>query len=339
MFNSARLKLTAWYILILMSVSILFSAAFYQVSTREIQQLINRIEYDEQASDAIIFRRPHLPPHILTLEELYKVKSRLWIRLMITNIFILLVAGGASYFLAGKTLQPIKEMLDEHNQFITDASHELRTPIATLRAEMEASLLERKITDAQARRLITSNLEELSALQELSNKLLQLAQSPTTEKPSILEEVSINETLGKVHKKLATLANEKKIQIEQNLDPKDAIILGNSSELTELFVILVDNAIKYSPAKTTIQINSRVADSKVLVSVRDQGYGIDAVDLPNIFKRFYRADKSRSHATGYGLGLAIANSIVDRHQGIIEAKSSPGKGTTFLIHLPAITRL
>jgi signal transduction histidine kinase len=339
MFNSARLKLTAWYILILLSVSVLFSVAIYQVSTREIQQLINRIAADEQTNTAMIFRQPHRPPQTLTIDELRLVKNRLWVRLLITNMVVLLVGGGASYFLAGKTLQPIKEMLDEHNQFITDASHELRTPIATLRAEMEASLLERKITDAQARVLIASNLEELSSIQELSNKLLQLAQSPTTQKEKVVEEVSVHEVITKAYKKVLILAKGKKIAIKKIFDRNDATILGNSSELTELFVILLDNAVKYSDSKTTVSIKTRVLDSKVLVWVRDEGYGIDPADLPNIFKRFYRADKSRSHAAGYGLGLAIANSIVDRHQGIIEAKSSPHVGTTFLIHLPTITRL
>lgn len=336
MFNSARLKLTAWYVLILMSVSVLFSVAFYEVSTREIQQLIDRIEYDEQRADAIIFKRPHLPPHILTLEELYGAKSRLGLRLMVINIAILLVAGGASYFLAAKTLRPIKEMVDEQNQFITDASHELRTPIATLRAEMEASLLEKKITDLEARSLIISNLEELSTIQELSNRLLLLAQSPSLKTSKESEKLAVTESLKLATKKVKALAKKKKIKIleEFSKDAQNYFILAAKDEVTEVFVILLDNAIKYSPTQSVITTSVTATKSKIQITISDQGIGISQKDLPHIFKRFYRADTSRSQADGYGLGLAIAKKIVERHQGSIQAKSSSDKGTTFLIQFP-----
>jgi signal transduction histidine kinase len=335
MFDFARLKLTVWYVFILMCVSFLFSAAFYQVSTREIQLLINRIEYDESRGDAIIFKRPHLPPHILSLDELYEVKSRIAINLMIINIGILLVAGGASYFLAGKTLLPIKQMVDEQNQFISDASHELRTPIAVLRAEMEASLLEKKITSTQARTLILSNLEELTTLQELANRLLRLAQAPTSKTRST-DTVSIVEVLDKALKKVAILAKEKSITINSShLGKTDKLIVkGDLAELTEVFVILLDNAIKYSPSKSQIALNTKKTKSKLQVIVTDQGIGISKADLPHIFKRFYRADKSRSQAEGHGLGLAIAHSIITGHAGSITAMSTNNKGATFIVELP-----
>lgn len=336
MFNSARLKLTAWYLLILMSVSIFFSVAFYQVSTREIQQLIRRIEYDEQNIEGILFKRPHLPPHILTLDELNQIKGKLWIRLMMINIFILVVAGGASFFLAGKTLQPIKQILDEQNQFITDASHELRTPLAILRAEMEASLLEKRISDAQARALITSNLEELSSLQELSNRLLQLAQIPSSREDIQRERISLIDVITRAQKKIMPLARKKKIKINNTFDNKKIYINGNENELIEVFVILLDNAIKYSPTHTTITVKASQHKSKAFVEVIDQGIGIAPEDAPHIFKRFFRADKSRSQANGYGLGLAIAKSAIEQHRGTIHTKSSPGKGTTFLIQFPTI---
>ncbi len=335
MFNSARLKLTAWYVLILMSVSFLFSIAFYQVSTREIQQLIDRIEYDESRADAIIFKRPHLPPHILTLEELYGVKNRIGINLMIINIGILTVAGGASYFLAAKTLQPIQEMVDEQNQFISDASHELRTPIATLRAEIEGKLLEKRITDPQARAVLKSNLEEVNTLQELSNNLLLLAQSPGILKQHLHEKVSLREVLTKAQKKVAALAKEKKIKVAASI--AEAQIAGNSSGLTEVFVILLDNAIKYSPPKSQIILSNTVTKVKTVITVSDTGSGIPAQDIPYIFNRFYRADKSRSLADGYGLGLAIAQKIITAHGGQIRVKSTSPSGSTFVVELPLST--
>lgn len=336
MFDYARLKLTAWYVLILMSVSLIFSLAFFQVSTKEIQVLIDRIEYDERHIDTIIFKRPHLPPHILTLDELYTVKNKIALNLMFINIGILLVAGGASYFLAGKTLQPIKEMLDEQNQFITDASHELRTPIATLRAEMEASLLEKKLSDSQARKLIKSNLEELSTLQDLANKLLVLAQFQPQAKEVSTEKVALIPVLQKTIKKITPLAKEKKISIVSNLTDNNVnpTILGSAGELQELFIILLDNAVKYSPKNQEITITVTILKSIVQVAISDHGIGIELSEQKNIFKRFYRADKSRSQADGYGLGLAIAKKIVTNHQGSITVVSSPKTGSTFTVELP-----
>src|ERR1700722_9291327 len=173
MFQSARLKLTAWYLVIIMLVSGTFSIAFYRVSTNEIQRVIDRIHYLQSQSSQLMLPTP--PNAVITLDQLQDVKTRLELALIVVNGFIFVIAGGAGYFLAGRTLRPIQIMVDEKNQFISDASHELRSPIATLRAEMEATLLEKYLGDKEARNLIESNLEELGKMQELANSLLQLA--------------------------------------------------------------------------------------------------------------------------------------------------------------------
>src|SRR5690348_8980046 len=158
MFQSARLKLTAWYLVIIMLVSVTFSVAFYRAATVEIQHVIERIRFLQQQSNQLQLPTP--PNAIITLDQLEDVKIRLQYALIFVNGVIFVLAGGAGYFLAGRTLKPIQVMVDEQNQFISDASHELRTPIATLRAEMEASLLEKHLSDKEARKLIGSNLEE-----------------------------------------------------------------------------------------------------------------------------------------------------------------------------------
>ncbi|MCD8485002.1 hypothetical protein LRY60_05450 [Candidatus Woesebacteria bacterium] len=176
MFNLARLKLTGWYLVIIFLISGLFSVAFYQTSTREIQRILTRVQMIEKERQRRSGEFPLVPPPgAPSIEELEASKQRLFVNLIFINGFILVVAGGAAYFLAGKTLTPIKAMVEEQNQFITNSSHELRTPISTLRAEMEGSLLEKQISDKQARKLIQSNIEELGKLQKLSDKLLQIA--------------------------------------------------------------------------------------------------------------------------------------------------------------------
>jgi len=130
-------------------------------------------------------------------------------------------------------------------------------------------------------------------------------------------------------KKVEPLAKKNKITIKNEV--KERRIQGIPERLTEVFVILLDNAIKYSPANTTITLTSKGNEKQVEVSVIDQGIGIEPKDLPHIFERFYRASKSRdkSHISGYGLGLSIAKKIVEAHHGTITAESKRDKGITF----------
>lgn len=332
MFASARINLTLWYVAILMLISFFFSLAFYQASTIEVTRILRRIEMDEQRQELGLMQHRNRPFDFPSIEELETIKARIRFNLLILNGFILLSGGGASYVLAGKTLKPIQDMVEEQQQFISDASHELRTPIATLRAEMEGQLLQKKITDTQARQLITSNLEEVSALQNLSNDLLTLIQSHERNANKVYTSVAIDALLAKAIRKLNTLAQRKAIMVKATMEA--ATVMGNRAQLQQVFMSLIDNAIKYSDVNTTITITGKKSSSKeYVVSIADQGRGIAAQDLPLVFKRFYRAQASRSD-DGFGLGLSIAKGIVDRHAGSISVTSALGKGSTFLVRLP-----
>ncbi len=331
MFQSARLKLTAWYLLITMLVSITFSLAFYRESTFEIQRVIDRIHYLQQQSNQLQLPTP--PNAIITLDQLQDVKTRLQISLIIINGIIFVLAGGAGYFLAGRTLRPIQVMVDEQNQFISDASHELRTPIATLRAEMEATLLEKHLNDKDARNLIESNLEELGKLQQLANRLLQLAHVHKKDE-EVTDKVVLQEVIQAAYKKVSPMAKKKRITF--TIFTIEGMVKGDMQRLTEVFINLFDNAIKYSHSKTTVSVSSKRRKNVVAIAIVDQGIGIADADLPHIFDRFYRADKSRSQADGHGLGLSIAKKIINAHNGSIEVENTSKKGTTFTITLPVI---
>ena len=337
-FQLARLKLTVWYLLIIMFVSVLFSIAIYTNTSRQIKGLI-RMQNERvrnfrpqlYSQDQTFFKEA--PPMISTVELENELKE-FALNLLIINLVIFVVSGGAGYFLAGRTLQPIKLMIDEQNQFISDASHELRTPIATLRAEMESQLMEKKIVDKQARELISSNLEDLSALQNMVNRMLKITKIHSISSDRDKQPVSLAEVINSARERIITLANKKRISIA--LDMSEAIIKGDKTDLIELFVVLFDNAIKYSPEGSKIRVTSKKADrTAVRVSVKDQGQGIGKEDLPHIFERFYRADKSRSR-DGYGLGLSIAKKIIDSHKGSISVVSKLNKGSIFTVELPII---
>ena len=251
--------------------------------------------------------------------------------LLFINGSIFIFAGGAGYFLAGRTLRPIKVMIDEQNQFISSASHELRTPIATMRAEMEGSLLEKHLSDPQARTLITSSLEELGELQDLSNNLLRIAQVHGTAEDEMQEEVSLAESIAIAHKKVAPLAKKKNIIIKTEIS--DSMIMGEKRKITEIFVILLDNAIKYSQNNSQIIVSSKATHKVVAIHVEDEGMGISEKDIQHIFDRFYRADKSRTE-DGYGLGLAIAKKTTEMYKGTISVKSKEKEGTIFTVTFP-----
>lgn len=338
MFHHARLKLTAWYLLIIMIISTLFSVAFYHTSTREIERIINRIEFRQRSPDMPM---PERIPSSFTIRtqpsliELENSKKEIFIILLLINGAIFIFAGGAAYFLAGRTLQPIKLMIDEQNQFISSASHELRTPIATMRAEMEGNLLEKQISDKKARELITSNLEELTTLQDLSNNLLQIAKIHNSKQEKYMETISLLEIIKTAQKKIMPLAKKKQITITVVI--KDIAIVGETNSLTEVFVILFDNAIKYSSEKSHIIVSDKENKNMISIVVTDEGVGIAKEDLPYIFDRFYRADKSRSEVEGYGLGLSLAKAIVEKHNGSIIVESTENKGTIFIVSLPLKT--
>lgn len=337
-FQSARVKLTAWYLLIIMSISALFSVAIYSNVTSQIRGFV-RMHNDRVRSYQFgplrysVDVQPDLP--FITTEELQKQEHQIAYSLFLINLFILAISGAAGFVLAGRTLRPIKLMIDEQDQFISDASHELRTPIATIRAELEAKLLEKKITDKDSRKLIASSLDELTDLQALSNSLLRLTKiHDLGQNKKNMQPVSLIEVIKIACSKVSVLAKKKRVRISTKAS--ESIINGNRESLIELFVILLDNAIKYSHANSEIIIRARRLDHRLKVSITDHGIGISEDDLLHIFERFYRADKSRSLVDGHGLGLSIAKKIAELHGGSIEAHSIIDSGSTFSITLPLI---
>ena len=330
-FKSATLKLTLFYVLIAMVISIAFSIAIYNISSNELESGFNRqarVFRDIPMQNSTNFQAPNFDD--LRLQQINESNNNLQHNLTLFNLLILILSSAAGYFLARRTLKPIEEAMDAQSRFTADASHELRTPITAMRTEIEVSLRDKKLDLKSAKKLLESNLEEADKLESLSNALLKLARYQDDVKKTF-HKVNLSDIVISSYEKIESLATQKSVAFENELE--DISIFGDKESLTELFVILLDNAIKYSPKNSTINISIIKTDGHVLVKIKDRGMGIKASDLPHIFDRFFRADHSRNKEmiNGYGLGLSIAKNIVDLHSGTISANSKPGKGSEFVI--------
>lgn len=342
MFKSARIKLTAWYLLIIMFISLSFSLAMYRVLTSELDRVERthrlRLEYHlpefyrplPSSDFDNDFSRPlFLDPALIT-----ETKNRLKIILAAINFAILAASAIAGYFLAGRTLKPIAEMVEDQRRFVADASHELRTPLTSLKTEIEVSLRQPQLTIKEAQKLLQSNLEEVNHLQVLSDNLIKLHQYQKGNNGLSLTHISLKPIIAEAIKKVSPQAKMKKISLVHQI--YDYSLVANQPALIELFTIFLDNAIKYSPPQSQVKLTSAKTDGHILVHIADQGIGIDPKDLPHLFDRFYRADKSRTKSAvdGFGLGLSIAKQIIERHHGSIKVQTKLHQGTTFTIQIP-----
>jgi len=329
MFTSARIKLTVWYLFIILSVSASFSLAIYGIWSHEVGRFarVQRTRI-ERGLDGNLPLPPAPIRNAPDLELLEEARLRFGVTLVLINVIILVVSGGLGYLLAGKTLKPIKLMIDEQNRFVTDASHELRTPLTALKSTMEVFLRSKTPTIKGSKDLIRSSIEEVNKLKVLSDSLLSLSQYQEYNNSVRFEQVSLKKVVREAVDKIAPLAGQRDISVNEQV--KDMAVRGNKYSLVDLFVILLENAIKYSPDESKVAIVSSVSGRAINVSVKDEGSGIEEKDIPRIFDRFYRADKSRS-SSGFGLGLSIAKRIVDMHKGKIFVESRVGKGSTFTV--------
>ena len=231
------------------------------------------------------------------------------------------------------TLKPIEDAHEELSRFTADASHELRTPIAAMQTETEVALMDSKLTLKSAKQQLSSNLEELGKLTKLTDGLLRLARLENNGLAK--EDVDIKRVIKSAIDRAKPLAKPKKVKINTALQGNSTVI-GDEASLIEVFVVILDNAVKHSPESGQVKVESSIDSKRVNIKVADQGPGIKPTALPHIFERFYQADSARSKESeeGYGLGLAIAKDIVEKHHGSISAASKLDKGSTFTVVLP-----
>ena len=341
MFASATFKLTLIYMGILTLICLFFSYNWYTIATDELDRSYAR----ERASLENIKKRPRLFAATEDSDDFVNAileEARLRYedaeqtilgRVIASNIIIISSGTLGSFFLARRTLAHIEKAHQEQIRFTADASHELRTPLAAMRSEIEVALRDKKLSKSEAIDIMHSNIEELAKLSALSEGLLKLARQDESVDIT-LSEVSLNVLVNKAVARVAKTAELKDVAIVTSGTSHK--VLADFDTISELLVILLDNAVKYSPPESKITISGKASKGFVNIDVTDTGIGIRESDQDRIFERFYRADNSRStqNVAGHGLGLSIARNISEIHDARLALKNSrPDVGTTFTFRL------
>ena len=260
-------------------------------------------------------------------------KTLFWLLCMALVLYMSACYFG--YWLAGRNILPISQMYERQKQFTADASHEMRTPLAVMKLAVQGL---REDEDSRLGEFAKESVEMLDSeadrLSRLTENLMTLARSDEDNPPAYTEQVDMTALCHKVAAQLALLAEQKQIVLKQEIQA-DLSVQGDELALSRLLIILLDNALKYSAAKTTVTLRGARVKEHMVIEVRDEGCGISDEDKTRVFDRFYRVDKARSRSQGgLGLGLSLAWAIVHQHGGSIEAFDNKPQGTVMYVQLP-----
>ncbi len=248
---------------------------------------------------------------------------------MVVGAFLSFVGG---YFLSGRSLVPIKKNVERQQEFLADASHELRTPISVIQTNLEVVKSSADESVDSQMIWIDNAYDEINRMKHIVEDLMFLARAESGDLLIHPEKIDLTFLIKVVTEKMIPLAGKKGIQIINKVE-EGLFILGDEKQLTQVFIILLDNAIKYSGDNTIIRIIASQNNLGIKVQVIDQGIGIPQAEIERVTQRFYRVDKARSRSEGgTGLGLAIAKWIIDQHQAAMVIESQEKIGTRISLH-------
>ena len=268
------------------------------------------------------------------ISAVYRGLQKATYTLTVLAVLALLIATGIGYVMAGKAIVPLREAYEKQRQFAADASHELRTPLSVVLASAEILESDTSITSPFLKQVIGDIHDEVKKMTKLVSDLLVVARSDNQALKLKLTKVDLAAALDQTLRLMQPLAEKKNLTLRrEGLNTLTAKL--DEQKIKQLMLILVDNAVKYTPSGGTITVRlTEPSTGKLVFSVADTGIGIAPEDQQRIFDRFYRVDKARSREMGgNGLGLAIAQEIVQLHDGAIKVESQPGAGTTFTVIL------
>ena len=242
-----------------------------------------------------------------------------------------LLLASASWVLAGRSIKPAQRAWDQQQQFISNASHELRAPLTLLRANADYAL--RTSSADERKESLQDIVNDVDYMDRLVEDLLLLSRLDAHRLTLVDDPISIPELLGETARQVEKLAVARDVHL--SVESVSGTVRGDRVRLRQVLLIVLDNALRFAPSGGTIRLASHESGRQVAISVMDSGSGIPPEHLPHIFERFYQVPGQEGDMRGNGLGLSIAKGLVEAHHGKISIASQPGKGTSVQILLPA----
>ena len=308
-------------------------------SQEELPSLLHTIVSQEKnfgilySQDAIYYRSGKTPYKIAIASTDYIVHSVVNLVLVLLAVWVgaMLLFLLISIRLSAVAARPMEEAMQREKQFVADASHDLKTPLSVILANNSILMENPENKVGDLRRWLDSTQEAAKRMQKLIAEMLTLADVERQDVPLVREEVDLANIAMKADLELESVAFEKNITLEDDL-PDRCMVMGNADYLLRIVMSLLENALKYEPSGGRVSIHLTQSKKKTVLSVCNRGSRIADEDLPHVFDRFYRSDKSRTNSAGsFGLGLAITKEMVERLGGTISVTSSQEEGTVFSV--------
>jgi signal transduction histidine kinase len=317
MFERVRRRLALRYLAVLVVVLGAFSLVFLAATVLLLRPAFDVVE-DSTSDEAI--RRAYV-----------RAVERIGVALVVADGAVVVLVGAAAYFLADRTLRPIRHAHERQRRFVADASHEMRNPLAAIRSTAESALGGPPDSAAQ-RAALAAILGASERLTALTDDLLLLARNEQGLLEPHPQRLDLSVVVAEVAEE-ARAASGRADSIVVTLAP-DLEIQADDMEIRRIVSNLVDNALRHGHGGGPIRVRTSGVEGQAIVDVADQGPGIAAADLERIFEPFYRVRADATASSGIGLGLAIAADLAARNGGRLTVESLPGKGSTFRLSLP-----